>query len=305
MNDAVGVDADLIAEFVERLALLLESGIAPAAAWRLLSADGFGPIAASVAARDLAPSSILAGLLAAADSAAPAQAEPLRVLGAVWSVAVAAGAPLAPTLAAFAATLRDQAQESRDIEAVLAGPRATSRLVLGLPPLGLLSGALLGIDALGTLIGTPFGVACLVAGAGLVLIAVRWNRRLVGHAARRSIAPGVDHDLVAVALAGGIPPGRAVATARTALEEADLDFDEAEVERILGFARSAGIPAGPLLRSAARAERRRAGSEARRRAAVLGTRLVLPLGVCVLPAFVLVGVVPLGLAIVSSTALGG
>lgn len=53
-----------------------------------------------------------------------------------------------------------------------------------------------------------------------------------------------------------------------------------------------GMPAGPLLRQAAdriRADRSRDAHEA---AARLGVRLVLPLGLCFLPAFVLLGLVP-------------
>lgn len=54
-----------------------------------------------------------------------------------------------------------------------------------------------------------------------------------------------------------------------------------------------GTSAVPTLRATAqemRRDRRRAGREAASR---LGVRLVLPLGVCLLPAFVLTGVVPL------------
>lgn len=53
-----------------------------------------------------------------------------------------------------------------------------------------------------------------------------------------------------------------------------------------------GVSAGPLLRQAAdriRADRSRDAQEA---AARLGVRLVLPLGLCFLPAFVLLGLVP-------------
>jgi tight adherence protein B len=40
------------------------------------------------------------------------------------------------------------------------------------------------------------------------------------------------------------------------------------------------------------------------RIAVLGTRLLLPLGLCVLPAFVALGVAPLLLAMIGSTFAG-
>jgi tight adherence protein B len=70
---------------------------------------------------------------------------------------------------------------------------------------------------------------------------------------------------------------------------------------VLDFARTAGVPAVALLRSEADGCRRAARALAARRAVELETRLLLPLGLCVLPAFVLLGVMPIALAIVSST----
>jgi len=72
-------------------------------------------------------------------------------------------------------------------------------------------------------------------------------------------------------------------------------------EEVLEFAAAAGVPAAGLLRSEARLVRRRARARAARTTAVLGVQLMLPLGACILPAFFLVGVVPLVAAILRST----
>jgi hypothetical protein len=61
---------------------------------------------------------------------------------------------------------------------------------------------------------------------------------------------------------------------------------------------TAGASPGPLLRAQADALRARRRAETRTAAARLGVRLVLPLGLCFLPAFVLVGLVPVVLALV-------
>lgn len=53
-----------------------------------------------------------------------------------------------------------------------------------------------------------------------------------------------------------------------------------------------GAPAGPALRAAAAGLRRTRERAAREAAGRLGVRLVVPLGLCFLPAFVLVGLVP-------------
>jgi pilus assembly protein TadC len=61
---------------------------------------------------------------------------------------------------------------------------------------------------------------------------------------------------------------------------------------------TAGAAPGPALRSCAEQRRHARRAQLRSAAGALGVRLVLPLGLCFLPAFVLVGLVPmmLGLA---------
>lgn len=58
-----------------------------------------------------------------------------------------------------------------------------------------------------------------------------------------------------------------------------------------------GAPAGPALRARSAALRRDSRRAAKEAAARLGVRLVLPLGLCFLPAFVLLGLVPLMLSL--------
>ena len=65
-----------------------------------------------------------------------------------------------------------------------------------------------------------------------------------------------------------------------------------------------GAAPGPLLRQAAASVRSTRHREAQEAAARLGVRLVLPLGLCFLPAFVLLGLVPVVLA-AGGAVLGG
>lgn len=65
-----------------------------------------------------------------------------------------------------------------------------------------------------------------------------------------------------------------------------------------------GAPPARALRAAAEQVRRDTQSAAHDAAARLAVRLVLPLGLCHLPAFVLVGIVPVVLALVSGTLAG-
>jgi tight adherence protein B len=71
----------------------------------------------------------------------------------------------------------------------------------------------------------------------------------------------------------------------------------AALDEVLLLARDSGLAAAPLLTATAAEERRRQAAIARAAAARLGVRVVLPTGLCLLPAFVLLAIVPLVLAL--------
>ena len=65
----------------------------------------------------------------------------------------------------------------------------------------------------------------------------------------------------------------------------------------LTFVATTGAPSAGVLMAEAAQLRRRRSREAERRAAALGVRLVVPLGLCALPAFIVLTVVPLLLSL--------
>jgi tight adherence protein B len=112
-------------------------------------------------------------------------------------------------------------------------------------------------------------------------------------------------DAWAVALAGGGSWTSAASAVRDVVAERPSRPGEAErLRETLDLARRAGVPAAALLRAAADDVRDDVAADALAAAERLGVRLVLPLGTCVLPAFVLVGVVPVVVGILSSTVPG-
>jgi tight adherence protein B len=278
-----------------RLAVLLEAGLPPLAAWTHLGS--IEPVAARIAesgSADRLPAAILEhtrGLPAALDWACVAAA---------WQVAADAGAPLAATLGRLGEVLLAIDEGRREVAVALAGPLATSRVVLALPAVALVGGALVGVDSLGVLATTPPGWVCLAAGVALLVVARRWMRRLVARARESDPTPGLGGELVAVAVTGGVPAPIAVERVAAALAEAGLPPDETAIAT-LDFAQRAGVPVAALLRAEARERRRDAQAAVRQRVAALGTRLLLPLGLCVLPSFVALGVAPLLLAMIGST----
>lgn len=280
---------------VLRLAVLLEAGLPPLAAWRhLAEVDPVAERVAETDGPDRVPEAILDATRGTSD------ASDWACVAAAWRVAADAGAPLAATLERLGGVLSATDDARREVAIALAGPLATSRVVLALPLVGLLGGMLLGVDTLGVLVTTPPGWFCLGAGGLLLFVARRWMQRLVARAREADPTPGLGAELAAVAVAGGGSAEAALERVAAALEEAGLPADDSAAAAV-GFARRAGVPVAALLRAEAREARRDAQAAVRLRIAALGTRLLLPLGVCVLPAFVALGVAPLLLAMIGST----
>jgi len=309
-----GPTADEAATTVLRLAVLLQAGIAPARAWALAAESG-DAVAADV------QSAISSG--DAVSVAIARHGGAWESVAAAWMIATTVGAPLAETLRSIAAALRDAQETSDDIRVTLAEPAGTARLMAWLPLVAVGLGAALGFDTFTILVTSPLGLACLVAGALLILLAHRWSAALVRRAQPEAGIPGLDAELLAIALSGGASiarargvvaasgaptaPALAGVTPASALEGAPPASagraPGSSVDDILQLSQRAGVPAVELLRATAALARHRARVDGRLRAARLSSRLLLPLGVCTLPAFLLLGVAPMLLGVMSSMSL--
>lgn len=288
---------------VQRLGVLLAAGLTPASAWRHAS-DGQEPT--SLVGATAAHPSLVYDTPAAMAAASVDPPVAWRALIGVWRVAAIVGAPLSEVLRGFADVLRDRHAAQREIEVALAAPRATARLVLWLPAAGVLLALLIGVDVVATVL-NPLGGASLVAGLALVHAGRRWTSRLLAEAEPPPPTAGLGHELLAVAAGGGRPPEAALALVLDELAAVECpvsDGERAELVALVALSRRAGAPLGELARAEAREARATARDEARRTAERLGVRLMMPLGVCVLPAFLLIGVVPILLGIISSTLAG-
>ncbi|MGR0321241.1 type II secretion system F family protein [Agromyces sp. ZXT2-3] len=327
-DDSVGID--LVAGIAERLAALLSAGLAPATAWGALVADPAVVLPTSPAAstragatRDPSPAGATDGAVIAEAAHAAAAGLPVAealgtaleehpsavpawsVLAAAWAVADASGAPLARCLTMLAATLRDEAQLRREAAALLAGPAASARLVAALPVIAVAFGALLGFDTFGVLFGGPLGLACLIVGGALLWGGARWNRALIRRAEVARPAAGLELELLAMAMSSGASVARAERMVREALSRHVPGVAApGSAASVVALAERAGAPVAELLRAEAARVQGAARTEGAARAAALGVRLMIPLGCCVLPAFVLLGVAPLMISVVTGT-LGG
>ncbi|WP_308210999.1 type II secretion system F family protein [Microbacterium jiangjiandongii] len=282
-------EADAAATTVLQLAVLLQAGITPRRAWEHLASSG-NATAAGVCAR------VAEGV--ALPAAIAATGGTWRHVADAWSVATTVGAPLAASLRAVAEALRDAQAAADDVRVALAEPVATARLIAWLPLVAVVLGAVLGFDSVGVVFTQPLGAAAVVAGALLMLAAHGWTARLIARAQPPPGVPGLEAELLAVALAGGVSIPRARdLVAATGLEP------HPHTAAVLDLSRTAGAPAIELLRADAAHARHRSRVEGRLRAAHLSSRLLLPLGVCTLPAFLLLGVAPMLLGVLATTPL--
>lgn len=131
-------------------------------------------------------------------------------------------------------------------------------------------------------------------------------------AAASAAGAGVTAALAAVGEAVGGARGAALVEVGAALDLgtewsaawADVDPALAVAGVVLRPTWERGARAGPALRAAADAVRRERHSRALEAAGRLGTRLVLPLGLCYLPAFVLVGLAPVIISMAAGASAG-
>jgi tight adherence protein B len=111
-------------------------------------------------------------------------AEHLRYVAAAWSVAETAGGRIAVVLERLSETMDSDAELRRELDAAMAGPRATMTLLATLPLLGLGLGQSVGADPLALLLHRPLGWALLLAAAILDGIGVVVTRAILRLALR-------------------------------------------------------------------------------------------------------------------------
>ncbi|HZE32992.1 MAG TPA: type II secretion system F family protein [Actinoallomurus sp.] len=131
------------------------------------------PELASIA--DAAPEDVIATLTRAS---AVEGCDGLRLLAGCWRIGIDRGGMLASVIEGLAEALRDEQSHREEIALQLSGPRATARLLAGLPALGLGMAAALGAKPLQFLFTTMPGVLCLSLGSGLDILGLWWTSRL-------------------------------------------------------------------------------------------------------------------------------
>ena len=258
----------------------------------------------------------------------PHSRERLRDLQLSLRMSESAGAPLATSLERAAEHAEERIDALLGRQSALAAPRATGRILSWLPLLGLGLGVLMGSDPVGVLTGSVLGALTGLLGLGLAFAGRRWTAALVHRAEVESAAsngaeqtsnmPPVDTalvlELLAAQLRAGLAPLAALGTLAEALNSRALhtvcqrlqmgsNWGSAwsgsaagtfgELRDALAPAYTGGAPSTALLLSLADAHRLSERRAAERAAGKLSVALVVPLGLCSLPAFICLGIVPI------------
>ncbi|MEY4533150.1 MAG: hypothetical protein RI926_919 [Actinomycetota bacterium] len=248
-----------------------------------------------------------AGLTLAELGAARAP-EPAAFFHSVWNFAVNTGAAPASVLKVCAEAFSDAAENARQARVQLAGPQAATRLVMLLPALALLGGFLAGYNPLQFLLGSVLGWLVLFFAAGLIVLSGRWSHRMVTSAQQWNWSRGMAAEVMAISLQAG----QSLQQAKKWADQISRDYssnpetarqEQLQCDQYVALAHQTGVALSGLLRAQAQQERNAARDEAQIRVEKLSVQLMIPLGVCVLPAFIAVGVLPLVASVISSTAL--
>ena len=293
---------------------LLRSGASPEQAW----SEAYGVAVEGDGAPTIAPG----------DPSGPS----LRAAG---RLARETGAPLADVLATIVETERARERAEIARELALAGPRASGIVLQWLPAAGWALAAAVDVASLRILAGTPIGWVLLALGGGLWFAGRRWIRALTvtareaGRArepaalplalAEAAVAAGLDlrsaieavgratadaPGKTLVVVAGSLGSGVAWDAAWAAVAGTDAAPSIEPLGRALRSSWMSGASPLPLLRASREVVIERSRADAEAAAAVLGVRVALPLALCLLPAFVVVGVVPLLLAVARGAGVG-
>ena len=114
-----------------------------------------------------------------ASLSADAETNPqLRALHACWIVAANSGSGLALSIEKLAQSMRISQDVRTQLEAELAGPRATARMLALLPLIGIGLGYLMGAEPLTWLLSNPLGWLTLTIGLALTASGVWWTGRI-------------------------------------------------------------------------------------------------------------------------------
>jgi tight adherence protein B len=212
-------------------------------------------------------------------------------------VAMHSGASVANEIDAVA-DLCFQAEHSLDrIKVAYAGPKSSSTLVIWLPVITLVIAQLAGFDLLATIGSRPIVLASIGLGALLLLLARQVSKTFIRRASPKQSFYGYYLMGVCLETSGGASLNQAQRSAYEIYEEVfgepPSGKDQLAMAEISNLVELTGARVGDLLKANALNLQREISVANEIGIERLGVKLMLPLGLAVLPAFICLAVIPL------------
>lgn len=222
----------------------------------------------------------------------------------VWRLATRLGGPASTALNRLAEVFLVSEKSTQEVKLAFAAPKATAQLVLGLPFVALGLAQALGMNPIGAIFGSPLGFISVALGLGLLIVGQLWSQRILARAAPTDRDLGCLIDCTLIGLQAGLPLEQArIAAETTYLQVFGTEPEGEGVSAIYAagaLSRSTGAALTQILTGVANRVRERDRYETSNRIARLSIRLMIPLGVAVLPAFILLSVVPIAISLLST-----
>jgi tight adherence protein B len=210
-----------------------------------------------------------------------------RDLKRLLAISREAGGPIAVALDRMSSVIVVREQTRNELALAVAGPKASSRLVMALPVLVFLGAGISGIPIFRTLSTIPIVWVSLGVGALFFWFGNRWISKLLARAEPRTSDPGLELDGLSIAVQAGMPLQSAIDL---------LEFQGSE--SLSSLEANSGIALAQLLTERASQLRQQQFNEDRLLIQKTGVSVLWPLGLTLLPAFVLIAIVPVAAALI-------
>lgn len=205
----------------------------------------------------------------------------------VMRIARSTGASTQNALQQLLANEVAKSETQRQLDAEFAAPRATARLVTWMPVAVLVFAQLLGLPIVSAVLGSSVAQIAVLLGLVLLAFGARWSKRIISSAEPKSSQSWKRLELMALALGAGMSFHRAA-------EQVGLESELVHsINRERTLSLGTGAPIAELV--ALRAEQLRMADAhfALLRVREASVKLTIPLGATVLPALILLLVVPM------------
>jgi len=198
------------------------------------------------------------------------------------NLAIRSGAPLAPTARALASYQEAILEFEREVTQAQAVPKATRTLMLWLPAVGIFLGELLGFGSLAAVSSTAGLIGFLLAIA-LTYVGASITQRMLDRSRAGDQVPGVQWLRLEILLSAGMPLVDAMR---------ESGFSE-ERDELIEIALKSGASLAVLIAAQQRVELADYSAQRVATAKALAVKLLIPLGLTSLPAFLIFTVLPM------------